>query len=199
MVRKPIQLPLFREKKYRSGTKADLIHRGLGYGGQLHYRKLKRPFQRSGCSHFILRSRLLSAQRSLLKANRKAWVRDLIKRKAKKYQAKLYTYSVNSNHLHLLMKFPSREMQAQFLRDLSGSLALKIKKVFKIEKNTRVWDARPFSRLVKSGSYQALIRYIEKNRMEAAGIWEYTQRPVSQLIKALAKIEALKRPTEAPG
>jgi REP element-mobilizing transposase RayT len=184
---KPKQLGLFDEKPFRSGTKARVIQQGLGYGGAINYRKVKRPFSSKSCTHLILRSRLLQGARSLLKSNRQKWVADLLHKKAKKYQAKLYSFSINSNHLHLLMKFPTPELQAHFLRDLAGSLAIKIKKTFQLSETVRVWDGRPFSRLVKPKAFPSLAQYIQKNSNEASGLWAYSKRPMSALIRALTK------------
>ena len=186
-LKKPRQLELIQRKRYRNGTLANLVDRGLGYGGAMKYRKMKRPFNSKKAAHIVLRSRLLCGARSLLKSNRKAWVESLIRAKATAHQASLYKISVNSNHLHLLMKFRTAKDQACFLRDLTGTLALKIKKTFKIAKNIKVWDARPFSRLISPRSYPSILRYIEKNRNEAAGIWAYTPRPLSALVKTLEK------------
>lgn len=173
----------------RSGTKARLILKSQVYGGSIQHRKYQRPYSKTQAAHVILRSRLLSGSRSLLKANRSKWTEELIRNKARKYQAKLYTFSVNSNHLHLLMKFPSQESQSFFLRDLAGSLALKIKKTFKIARSIKVWDARPFSSIVRS--YPKIKAYIEKNKNEATGLWPYQKRPISYLEKALKKIELI--------
>jgi len=177
----------FEEKIHRAGTKARLIQRGLGYGGEINYRKVKRPFSSKASTHIVIRSRLLSGSRSLLKQNRREWCENLIRSKAKRHLASLYKFSVNSNHIHLLMKFKTPEQRTKFLRDLTGSLALKIKTSFKIKKGIQVWDARPFSRLVKKSAYPAAINYIEKNRNEAAGVWAYVERPVSELQKVLEK------------
>jgi putative transposase len=177
-----------QERVFREGTKARLIQRGLGYGGSIRYRKIQRPFSSKGCTHLILRSRLLEGNRSLTRYGRKQWVEKLLQLKAKKYHASLYQFSVNSNHLHLLIKFKTAQLQAQFLRDFSGSLALKIKKTFRISKAVKVWDERPFSRLVKGKAFPFVAQYILKNRNEAAGIWSFTQRPLSALTRALEKL-----------
>ncbi len=178
--------------QHKTGTKAHLIRDQLVYGGALQHRKFARPFLKNRCTHVILRSRLLSGSRSLLKSNRKEWVQNLIQKKAKKYNSKLYQFSINSNHLHLLIKFTSDKAQADFLRDLAGSLALKIKRTFKIAKTIRIWDERPFSSVVKTKTFKIINNYILKNKNEAAGLWPYQKRPVSNILKVLAKLNGTK-------
>jgi REP element-mobilizing transposase RayT len=181
------QTSFFDEKPHRAGTKARLIQRGLGFGGEIRYRKKKRPFSLTKPTHIVLHSSLLSGSRSLLKSNRKAWVDNLIQEKAAKYEAKLYKFSVNSNHLHLLLKFTSEIQQANFLRDLAGSMAHKIKRAFKLPKEVKVWSERPFSKVLTKGAYPWVVKYIERNQHETTGFWESKPRPISELIRALEK------------
>jgi REP element-mobilizing transposase RayT len=174
-------------RQARKGTKLSIIERGLGFGGEIRYRKGRRPFSPKLCTHIILRSSLLAGARSLLRSNHRMWTENLLAEKVLKYQARLYSFSINSNHLHLLIKFANANLQAQFLKDFAGTLALKIKRAFRISKDQRVWDDRPFSRLIKPGSFPAIRRYIEKNDQEATGLKAYTPRPLSELVKALTK------------
>jgi len=127
--------------------------------------------------------------RSLTKSNRSLWVQQLLQVRAKKYQAKLYKVSVNSNHIHVLIRFLSPTSQSQFLRDVTGSLALKIKRSFKIPQEVRVWDARPFTSIVKNKAFGFIQKYIERNQHEATGRWVYTPRPPSELVKTLDRLE----------
>lgn len=184
---KPRQLKLNLGSNHKPGTKAHLVESGLVCGGALNYRKKKRPFRKGKAVHLIFRSQILSGNRSLLKSNRKRWVEELLGKKAKKYCSKLYQFSVNSNHLHLLVSFPSEFHQRDFLRDVAGTLALKIKKAFKISKEVKIWDGRPFSRVIKTKAFPFIQKYIEKNIKEASGLWPYEKRPVSSLQRILAR------------
>ncbi len=187
------QLRFKIKSAHKSGAKAHLVPAGLVFGGALNYRKKKRPFRRGKAVHLIFRSKLLSGSRSLLKANRQKWVKDLIHDKAFKYRSKLYQFSVNSNHLHLLVSFSDEHAQKNFLREVAGILALRIKKTFKIPSNVRVWDGRPFSRIIKTKAFPIIYRYIERNTKEASGLWAYQERPLSYLEKAIGKFEKKSR------
>lgn len=183
------QLKLKIQNPHKSGTKAHLVETALVFGGALQYRKKKRPFRRNRATHLIFRSQLLSGSRSLLRANRQEWVKELLKKKAKKYHSRLYQFSVNSNHLHLLISFIDEDSQRDFLRDVAGSLALKIKKTFKIPQNIKVWDGRPFSRIIKPSAFPQIAQYIKKNIKEASGLWPYRARPISYIEKTLRRME----------
>ncbi len=187
-MKRPKQLSFLDEKTHRPGTKARLIQRGLGFGGALNYRKKPRPFDKRKSIHLILRSPQLSGARSLLKSNRRTWIETLILQKVQKYQAKLYRLSVNSNHIHLLMRFEDARGQSDFLRDLAGCLALKIRKTFRMGKENKIWEGRPFSRLVSRGAFTAIMRYIEKNQLESLGLCAYTARPISELNRSLENL-----------
>jgi REP element-mobilizing transposase RayT len=188
------QTSFFDEKPHRAGTKARLIQRGLGFGGEIRYRKRARPFSPTKPTHIVFHSNILSGSRSLLKSNRKAWVENLVQKKGETYKAKLYKFSVNSNHIHLLIKFTSETLQANFLRDLAGTLAHKIKRTFKLPKEVKVWSERPFSKILTKGAFPWVVKYIERNQNEAAGFWVYTPRPISELIKALEKFASKSKP-----
>jgi REP element-mobilizing transposase RayT len=148
----------------RPGTKAHLIFKLGAFGGAIKHRKFKRPFEAKKAVHVIFRSRLLSGSRSLLRSNRKKWTEQLVKIKTQRHHVKLYHFSVNSNHIHMLLRFPTIEAQRAFLRDFSGSMALKIKQTFQISKSIRVWDERPFTKIVHA--FKVIKKYIDKNRIK---------------------------------
>lgn len=173
----------------RPGTKAFLIHKMGSYGGAIEHRKFKRPFNSKKAVHIVFRSHLLSGNRSLLRSNRHLWTATLLKAKAKKYQAKLYNWSISSNHIHILVRFNSEKNQSCFLRDFGGTVALKIKKVFQISQSLKVWDGRPFTTLVRH--FPRIQKYITQNKNEALGFWPYKARPTSYLLKVICKITGL--------
>lgn len=174
-------------RKHRKNSKAFLVEEHLVYGGALNYRKKRRPFLKSRATHFVLRSNRLEGARSLLKQNRTKIVEAVLISRAKRYGAYLYKYSINSNHIHLLIRFTTAKLQADFLRDFAGTLALKLRRLLDIQHGS-FWQARPFSSMVKRSAYNAIQLYIEKNRNEAAGVWAYQPRPVSELARILDRI-----------
>lgn len=184
-----LSLPL---KQVRPGTKAYLVEKKLVYGGALNYRKKKRPFRKNRAVHLVLRSRLLGGSRALSRQRRQSVVEKLLFKKSKKYGAKIYRHSINSNHIHILIRFGSSLAQANFLRDFSGTLALWIRRQFHLKK--KVWDARPYSSVVRSNAFLKIAAYIERNRKESSGAWAYESRPVSVIERILKRIENLPPP-----
>lgn len=90
---------------------------------------------------------------------------------------KLIEYSNNFNHLHLLVKFPSRAIYLRFIRSLTGSIAMaatgakKLKALALLVGKKGSWDYRPFSRVVKSyRGYKIAKDYVVLNQLEAAGV-----------------------------
>lgn len=196
-----LQLPI---KQVRPGTKAYLVEKKLVFGGALNYRKKKRPFRKNRAVHVIFRSQSLGGTRTLNRQTRKSFIESLLRKKSFRYGARLFRFSINSNHIHVLIRFGSRRAQANFLRDFAGSLALWIRRQFLLKK--KIWDARPFTSVVGAKAFLKIVAYIEKNRKESSGAWAYERRPVSAMERILARIEGtstlgalvLAPPSQAP-
>ncbi|NBX70073.1 MAG: hypothetical protein EBR01_14080 [Proteobacteria bacterium] len=69
--------------------------------------------------HLVLRARLPVLR---LKKN-KALVSQVVFETARKFQVKIYNNSLNSNHIHLLVKAPTQKSLHDFLRVLTGQIA----------------------------------------------------------------------------
>ena len=78
------------------------------------------------------------------------------------------------NHLHLRVQIHSRKKYRDFIRSISGEIALKIKKSreeFYQQKEEAFWERRPFSCIVAGSRYVArLADYIKINELERGGI-----------------------------
>ena len=104
-------------------------------------------------------------------------VNEVVRKQCEKYGVKLIEYSNNFNHLHLLVKFPSRAVYLRFIRAITGHLVLAVTgtnrlrglKAFFGAKG--FWDYRPFTRVVRSWrGYQFARDYVVLNQLEAEGI-----------------------------
>lgn len=110
-------------------------------------------------------------------------IHRLTERLAKRWGLRLYRYANVGNHLHLLVKVPSREVWKRFLRELTGGIAIIItgaKKGAALTKNSTgrgFWDHLAFTRIVHFGrDFENVGRYVIKNLFESAGI------PVKKLL-----------------
>lgn len=147
------------------------------FGGHIYAgnAKSKRPFLSNMALHLVLRSTHAKGQRSMLRDYNRNKIKWLIRNQALRFGVKLYRFSNNGNHLHLLVK-PSqnrKEFQA-FLRVISGVIARHVLKAERGKaKGLKFWDARPFSRIVAWGkAFDRCALYIEKNILEALGFEE---------------------------
>jgi len=124
--------------------------------------------------HVVLRSRFPVLR---LKKN-KSLISGLLFEGAEKFQVKVYNNSLNSNHIHLLLKAPSQKKLHDFLRFLAGQIAQKITGAVRGKKNRfSFWRKPVWRRIVHWGrDFLNLHRYIYQNRLETLGLIAYELR-----------------------
>lgn len=156
------------------------VKKELHFGGTL-LRKAKnrhdRPISSKDPMHLVLRSSMAKGKFSFGNSKNYSRVNDIVRKHCKKYGVKLIKYSNNFNHLHMLLKFPSRQAYMRFIRSLTGSLALAVSGASKLAKlkeifgQKRFWDFRPFTRVIRSyRAYKTVVDYVVLNELEALGI-----------------------------
>ncbi|MBN1115544.1 MAG: transposase, partial [Oligoflexia bacterium] len=129
-----------------------------------------------------LRSSMAKGSRNFLSKGTLEKIRNTINRQAELFNIKLYNFSINSNHIHLLMKLQYRDSYGKFIRGLTGTIAriaLGAKKG-----NARInelvkkfWDTRPYSKIVQWGRhYFNTFYYVFENSLEAGGFIKYRER-----------------------
>ncbi len=171
------------------------------HGGSLAENKKResRPLNPKLSHHITLKSHLAYGVRSLFKHQK--MIHSLIHKTAKHFNIKVYEVSVNSNHLHLLIKGPNRIAIQNFFRVLAGHSAQRILKDYPLiigtkggapqatltqpkkpkkacKKNQRkFWSYLIYSRIVTWGrEFQTVARYIQKNILESMQIIAYEPR-----------------------
>lgn len=181
------QIDLFSPgKRSRIKTKKDLIKRRKYYGGSLCYRKVERPLDPNKAVHVTMRSVVCTKGITLRKHT--AGINKYILKFSEKFAVRVYKHSVNSNHIHIVMRVKDRKQFVDFIRALSGSIALKMKLKYNIVQD--FWQERPFTRLVSWGrDFQNVCKYIFKNFKETVGFINYTPRTnrytvIEKLVKA---------------
>src|SRR6187549_264026 len=88
----------------------------------------KRPFHKDMYTHLVMRSRLATGERSMLRKSNKQAIEDLVRKAAKQFYVKIERYVNVGSHLHIMIKAPTRQMQANFLRSISGLIVRLIMK-----------------------------------------------------------------------
>ena len=167
------------------------------HGGALalNSRKSRRPLNTKMPVHLVLRSDLAKDHRSLLKYKR--LVLRILNRYAKKFQVRIYECAVCSNHLHCLVKAPSRQQLQNFFRVFSGQVAQEILRLFPLQKNEArafrggthpknqksFWSLLAHTRLVSWGrDFLNVKSYVIQNTLEALGLIPYQKRPSRRLV-----------------
>ncbi len=101
--------------------------------------------------------------------------RDHVDRRTRQIAARhgvnIYRYSNVGNHLHLLVKTPTRTAFQRFLRELAGVIATLVTGAIKGSPK-KFWDGLAYTRIVTWGrDLRNLEQYFIKNIFEAAGLF----------------------------
>ena len=108
-------------------------------------------------------------------------IRKTLEKHAKVCGLKIYRYSNNGNHLHLVIKLHSIALYRDFIRCVTGIIArivLKAEKASgKLNPGEKFWQARPFTRVALWGKdYARLAKYLLLNNLEAIGFIPHQAR-----------------------
>ncbi len=156
------------------GQKAETQHGGEISRGK---RKGRRPIALKRAMHITLRSSKATGKYSFLLPRPARFIEKLLTELCKTYGVKLYRKANSGNHLHLAARALTREGFQNFLRVLAARISTFITGARKGRPFGKFWDLPAYTRIVEWGhAYSNLIKYIEKNTMEAMGLLPYTPR-----------------------
>jgi REP element-mobilizing transposase RayT len=165
-----------RQFEFGAATKRKFTFGGTTLKGNA---REKRPFHKDMFSHLVMRSALAIGERSMLRAAHKRIIEEIVRGSARIFAVKIERYVNVGNHLHLLIKAPNRQAQANFLRTISGRI---VRQIMGVEKGSpgrfkKFWDSKPFTRLVSWGrAYKAVTHYLSLNSLEAIGFTKIAAR-----------------------
>jgi REP element-mobilizing transposase RayT len=168
----------------------------VSHGGELTKGKRKeiRPLDPKQALHVVLRSSLARGERSMLNPKYCGHIHRLVERLASRYGVRLYRYANVGNHIHLLIKVPSRGVWQRFLRELAGGIAIIVTGAKKGSSLTRnetgrgFWDHLAFTRIVRFGrDFRNMGRYLIKNLFESVGIPMKTLLEHGHLVCTISK------------
>lgn len=146
----------------------------LTHGGSLAIgkRKSARPIHTGKSMHLVLRSNHAIGKRSFLLHERR--VRTLIQKQAKAFHVQVYALTLNTNHIHALIKTQTRQGFKSFLRTITGLIARYMMKGTNL---SHFWTDKIYSRIVEWGrAFQTAKAYILQNELEAHSIIPYKKR-----------------------
>jgi REP element-mobilizing transposase RayT len=175
----------------------------LSFGGDLlrGRRKSARVFDSKRPLHVVLRSSRATGTKSLKRYERK--ITEILNRQCEVHGVRVYARANAGNHLHFVLKAPSRRALRGFLKAICGLIARKVTgaergaaggpatvlsgdrhhAIGRVSKSgDRFWDARPFSRVVSWGrDFAGLKNYLHLNRVEALGFSRHETRGMLEL------------------
>jgi REP element-mobilizing transposase RayT len=150
---KQLQLDLFNFKQEAA------------FGGELLVgrRKTKRPLNTKDPIHLVLRCDKLVLKRHERK------IADTWRKFRLKFGVKCYESSINSNHIHAVIRIHSQRLYNQFVQAFCGTIALQLR----IQ-----WIHRPFTRIVSGWgkAFRKAKDYVQQNWLETWGLVEYQPR-----------------------
>ena len=161
------------------------LNTSLKHGGDVRAgrRKVARPIDPKRPIHLVLTSARARGAWSLTNTDNRAHIREALHLGRRRFGIKVYSQGTQGNHLHLLIKAPSRREFQSFLRYLAGRLAMKITGACKgnrvasedsVRKNgvRGFWDALAFTRLVAWGQdFLSVKDYVDLNEQEGQFVW----------------------------
>lgn len=102
-------------------------------------------------------------------------ITSLIRTLSKKHHIQLYDLSINSNHIHLLVRGKYLKGFQNFLREVSTKIVRLITETKKGKELTAsFWASRPWSRIVEWGrAFNTARAYLLRNRLETSGVIPY--------------------------
>lgn len=126
------------------------------------------------CHHLVLRARLPVLR---LKRNKKI-ISLLLFELSQEFKIKIYNNSLNSNHIHLLVKATHSKDLSDFLRLFAGQVAQRITGAVRGKKNkVGFWLKPTWKRIVHWGrDFLNLQKYIYRNQLETLGLIAYQPR-----------------------
>ena len=141
-------------------------------------RKSRRPVSTRDAMHLTLRSSYAVGKRSFHQKELACFIKSLLQASAKRYGIRIYSYSINPNHLHILLKTKTKGGFKAFLRNLAGKIAQKATGAKKgCAFGKRFFDQLAFTRIVKFGrDFRGVAKYIFQNIQETLGLIAYQPR-----------------------
>lgn len=98
-------------------------------------------------------------------------ISTLLKKYSKKFFVRIEQHSVQTDHIHILIRGGKRSQMQSFLRVLAGQFAQRLTDTFSSKyEGERIWKHRPFTRVIKGFKpYQIVRDYIQLNECEVLG------------------------------
>lgn len=168
------------KQQFFNSLKTNWKHRHC-HGGTLRKSaegRCARPLSTKDPIHLVLKVNKSSLKGGLRGPHAFRLMSVLIKRYSLKFFVKVEQFSIQNDHVHLLIRGTKRSKLQSFLRVVPGqfaqnmtdTLSVRKDKEGKVPKKPKLWKYRPFTRVIKGFKpYQIVKDYIQLNECEANG------------------------------
>jgi REP element-mobilizing transposase RayT len=168
------------KQQFFNSLKANWKHRHC-HGGTLRKSaegRSARPLSTTDPIHLVLKINKSAVKGGLRSPHAFRLMSVLIKRYSLKFFVKVEQFSIQNDHVHLLIRGTKRSKLQSFFRVVPGQFAQNMTDTprddEKSEKNNKekkkIWKYRPFTRVIKGFKpYQIVKDYIQLNECEANG------------------------------
>lgn len=126
------------------------------------------PLDKNKWTHLILKSSKAKGAYNLLQAKNEIFIAKTIAKKANKFGVTIHSNVNVGNHLHLKIKFRSREKFQDFLRSVARLIARFVTGARKGKPFGKFWDALAYTRVVTTRKEELQLGgYVTANELEA--------------------------------
>ncbi|QLY24286.1 transposase [Bdellovibrio sp. KM01] len=129
-----------------------------------------RPLSSKDPLHVVFKVNKTVVKNGLRQPRNFSLMGSLLKKYSRKFGVKIEQFTVQTDHVHLLVR-GKRILLQSFFRVVAGQFAQVLTDTFsRKHEGAKVWKYRPFSRVVKGYKAYRIVRdYVQLNEMEALG------------------------------
>lgn len=151
--------------------------------------RLARPLATKVPIHLVFKINKGVLRGGLRAPQRFALINKLVKKYQEKFHISVEQFSIQNDHIHMLMRTSRRSNYQSFFRVLAGQIAQQFvlqKWVTDTPKGVKLWKHRPWTRVVRGGwrAIQTVRNYIQLNEKEVLGKIPYKKQRLRGLSTA---------------
>lgn len=157
----------------KKAKQLQLFKQELRHGGGLRNGKRKtiRPLDTKRPIHLVMKSERANGKCSLLHPTNKKNVDMLLQKFSHKFNVRILRAANVGNHLHLVVKTKTRANFQNFLRTITGRIAIAITGAQKGIKQAKFWSELAFTKVITWGKeLNNVMNYLNFNLAEATGL-----------------------------
>ncbi|UYL08715.1 transposase [Bdellovibrio sp. SKB1291214] len=130
-----------------------------------------RPLSTKDPIHLVFKINKAAVTKGLRHPRNFNLMNALMKKYARKFFVKIEQASVQTDHIHILIRGGRRSAMQSFFRVVAGQFAQCLTDTFtKGHEGERIWKHRPFTRVIRGFKPYRIVRdYIQLNELEALG------------------------------